>query len=104
MSSSDTQEPNRKVQLTDEDIDHIRAFQRLDRDEKEVLIKVAKHLGDEDRRKSFYYLIENQIKIGEILAIHAHLSWFGRMFIKAGAIAGVLLGIVGVYRVISGVK
>lgn len=93
-----------RINLSDEDADHVRRWQKLTDDQKEALNKVAKLLGDEPNRKSFYYLLENQIRISEVLAIYAHVSWAGRMFIKAGVIASVLLGVLGVYKAFYGGK
>lgn len=83
-----------KIILSDEDAEHIKDWQRLSYDEKEAITKIAKLLGNEDRRKSFYTLLENQIKISELLTTAQHIGWAGRMFMKAGAVAGVLLAVI----------
>lgn len=88
-----------KIELTDEDAAHIRDWQRLDSDEKEAINKIARIFGNEEKRKSLYALIEAQAKISDVLATHAHLSWAGRMFLKAGTIAGVLVAVASAWKV-----
>lgn len=94
----------RRINLTDEDADFIRRWQKTSDEQKEVLLKIMKVLGEEPKRVSFYYLLENQIKISEMLSIYNHVSWAGRMFLKAGVIASVILGIIGVGKIFYGGK
>lgn len=91
-----------KIDLSEEDANHIKDWQRLSGEEKAALNKLAKFLGDEDTRKSLYSLIEAHSKISDILVAHGHLSWAGRMFFKAGAIATVIIGMAGAYKVFFG--
>lgn len=88
-----------KIDLSEEDADHIKDWQRLSTDEKEALNKLAKLLGNEEKRKSLYTLIEAQSKISDILAAHGHLNWVGRMFLKAGAIAGVFIALASAWKI-----
>lgn len=91
-----------RIILSDEDAEHIKDWQRLTSEEKEALNKVAKLLGNEEKRKSFYTLLEAQSKISELLAVSNHLSWVGRMFLKAGAIAAVLISLASFWKLYFG--
>ncbi len=91
-----------KIELSEEDADHIKRWQKLSDDEKDAINKIAKIFGSDDKRKSLYTLIEAQSKISDILAVHGHLSWAGRMFLKAGAIAGVLIALATAWKVYFG--
>lgn len=91
-----------RITLSDEDADHIKDWQRLSGDEKEALNKLAKYLGDPEKRKSFYSLMEAQVKVSEALATWGHVGWAGRMFLKAGVIAGVLISIATFWKLYFG--
>lgn len=93
-----------RIDLSDEDADHIKAWQRLSTDEKEALNKLARLLGDEGKRKSFYTLLEAQTNISDLLATANHIGWLGRMFLKAGTVAGVLLAVASVWKLWFGGK
>lgn len=82
-----------RINLSDEDADHIKDWQRLSTEEKEALNKLAKLLGDSNKRRSLYTLLEAQVQISDLLATYNHIGWFGRMFLKAGVVAGVLISV-----------
>lgn len=86
--------------LNEEDAEHFRDWQRLSRDEKEALTKLAKTLGSEEKRKSFYSLLEAQNEISGLIVTANHIGWLGRMFLKAGAIAGVIIAVFTVYKIL----
>ncbi|QIG68823.1 hypothetical protein EVB68_086 [Rhizobium phage RHph_Y2_6] len=81
------------VELTPQELDHFRDWQRLSNDEKEAITKLAKALGSEDRRKSFYSLLEAQSTINQMVVTANHIAWLTKMFFKAGAVAGVIVGV-----------
>ncbi|QIG76606.1 hypothetical protein EVC27_081 [Rhizobium phage RHph_I1_6] len=81
------------VELSAEEMDHFRDWQRLSNDEKEAITKLAKALGSEDRRKSFYSLLEAQSTINQMVVTANHIAWITKMFFKAGAVAGVIIGV-----------
>lgn len=101
-SGAVTTEGSVVITLSEDDIEHFRDWQRLSRDEKETITRIAKILGSEEKRKSFYSLLEAQSKISELLTTAGHIGWFGRMFFKAGAIAGVLLACLSLYKNFTG--
>lgn len=93
-----------RIIVSDQDADHIRTWQRLSDDEKEAITKMAKLFGDEKKRKSLYTLLEAQLEISNALATLGHLGWFGRMFLKAGVIAGVMISIATFIKLYFGGK
>lgn len=86
-----------KVDMSEEDRHHFRAWQMLSTDEKEALNNLAKIMGDSDNSKSLYTLIEAQVNISSLLATAAHIGWLGRMLLKAGVVSTVILSVAGVY-------
>lgn len=93
-----------RIDLTDEDAEHIRDWQRLSSDEKETLTRMAKYLAKEERRRSFYELIEKQVEITNLLIAVSHFGWFGRMFLRAGLIATVFISIATFIKMYFGGK
>lgn len=93
-----------QIELSERDVAHFNRWKELSDDEKEAIVKLAKLFGPEEKRKSLYNLIEAAAKISEILAVHGHLGWAGRMFLKAGAIAGVLIAVATAYKVYFGAR
>ncbi len=91
-----------KVELTDEDAAHIREWQRLSPDAKEGLNKLAKLLGDEGKRKSLYQLIETHSEIASLVAIHAHLSFMGRIILMVGGLSAAIVSSIAVWKVFIG--
>jgi hypothetical protein len=81
------------IELSAGDLDHLRDWQRLSNDEKEAITKIAKALGSEDRRKSFYSLLEAQSTINNLVVTANHIAWITKLFFKAGAVAGVIIGV-----------
>jgi 2-C-methyl-D-erythritol 4-phosphate cytidylyltransferase len=81
------------IELSADDFDHLRDWQRLSNDEKEAITKIAKALGSEDRRKSFYSLLEAQSTINNLVVTANHIAWITKLFFKAGAVAGVIIGV-----------
>lgn len=91
-----------RIVLSDKDAEHIRDWQRLSDEEREAMNKVAKILGNEDKRKSFYALLEAQVEISNLLAVANHFNWASRMILKAGAIAAVVLTAASVWKLFFG--
>lgn len=87
------------IELTDEDAAHIRQLQAMSIEEKEAIIKIAKFFGKDEKRESLYTLIKAQSEISGILAVHGHFNWAGRMFLKAGAIAGVFIAVASAWKI-----
>lgn len=86
------------IELSDEDAAYFRQLQAMSKEEKEAVMKMAKFFAPEEKRKSLYAIIEAQVKLSELLAVHGHLSWAGRMFLKAGAIAGVFIAVASAWK------
>lgn len=93
-----------RINLSEEDAEHIKDWQRLSSDEKEALNKLAKALGEESKRRSLYDLLAAQNEIANIIAIKAHLSWVAGLIFKAGALGTVILALAGVYKIFFGGK
>lgn len=81
------------VELSETEMEHFRDWRRLSDDEKEAITKIAKALGSEDRRKSFYSLLEAQSTINQLVVTANHIAWLTKIFFKAGAVAGVIVGV-----------
>lgn len=82
-----------KVDLSDEDIEHLKDWQRLSYAEKEALNKLAKHFGNEERRESLYELIKLQNKISGMIAAASHLSFLWAFFLRIGVATGIITSI-----------
>lgn len=88
------------IDLTPEEIEHFRDWRRLSNDEKEAITKLAKALGSEEKRKSLYSILEAQSDISRLVVTANHIAWFGRVIVKAGVYAGVLIAAFSVYKIL----
>lgn len=87
----------RRINMTDSDYEHWRDWQRLPEESKEALTKILKLLGNEEKRKSFYYLIETQHKIAKIVLLQDHMTWVGNLIVRIAVIATTILTAIILY-------
>ena len=83
----------RRISVSEEDAEHIRNWQKLSPDAKEALNRIAEFLEDKNKRRSFYELVEAQVKISNLLTTFSHLGFIGQLIVKAGLIASIILSI-----------
>ena len=81
----------RKVNLSDEDYEHIRMWQKLPSNEKATINELAHKFADNDNKTSLYELIKLQTKITDLLTVVGHVSAFGRFVLKLSVYAGALM-------------
>lgn len=86
------------IELTPEEQEHFRDWRRLSNDEKEAITKLAKALASEDKRKSLYSLIEAQNEISGMVLMANHISWVGRVIVRVGVYAGIIVTLYTVYK------
>lgn len=75
-------DPMRRINVKDEDVEIINSYLRLSREEKEFLNEFLRKFGNMDRRESLYELIKVQSEISQLLAERGHLKAFGRTILK----------------------
>lgn len=91
-----------RIMLSDDDLEHIRMWQKLSPDGKEALNELGKTLSDDDKEASLYELIKLQTKISELLALVGHVKFFGRFLLKLAMYAGAITAIAGAIKVYWG--
>lgn len=93
-----------QIRLTDEDAHAFREWQRLSPEAKDAGLKIAKLLGNEEKRVSFYKLLEMQSELSKMVAAKGHFTWFGGLIFRISALAAALLGIATFILVMTGKK
>jgi len=73
-------------------------FKKLNEDEKEALYDLARIMGRDDNFDKMRSLLRAQMKISGMVAARDHMAWVWSVFLKAGALAGVVAACFGVYR------
>lgn len=66
----------RRIQVKDEDVDHINDWLRLDDEEKEFLIELAKKFGAREKRDSIFSLLKMQAEISQMITERSHVKAF----------------------------
>lgn len=84
----------KRILIKDDDVDHINDWLRLDDDEKEFLIELAKKYGAREKRDSVYSLFKMQADISQMITERSHVKAFLAFILKLSAYVVALTTIV----------
>lgn len=93
-----------KINLSDEDAQAFREWQRLSPEAKYAGIAIARVLSTEDKRISFYKLLEMHKELSDLLLLKGRITWLGSLVFRIAAFATAILTLVGVYLIVTGKK
>lgn len=92
------------IHMSDEQAQQFRDWMRLPPEAKDAGLRIAQMMASEDKRLSFYKLLEAQKEISDLLLFKGRITWLGSLVFRIAAFATAILTLVTFYLVLTGKK